>query len=71
MMIAAKKIYKPLIIVIKFSAIMDQPKMMQAIVASRLAPPVWKNGMAEWAKAETVDELKSMFTVMPPIPPVE
>ncbi|MCI5617481.1 MAG: SPFH domain-containing protein [Ruminococcus sp.] len=32
---------------------------------------VWKNGMAEWAKAETVDELKSMFTVMPPIPPVE
>ena len=46
MMIAAKKIYKPLIIVIKFSAIMDQPKMIQAIVASRLAPPVWKNGMA-------------------------
>ena len=32
---------------------------------------VWKNGMAEWAKAETVDELKSMFTVMPPVPPVE
>ena len=29
---------------------------------------VWKNGMAEWAKAETVDELKAMFVVAPPIP---
>lgn len=32
---------------------------------------VWKNGMTEWVKAETIDELKSMFVVMPPIPPVE
>lgn len=32
---------------------------------------VWKNGMAEWVQAGTVDELKSMFVVMPPIPPVE
>ena len=32
---------------------------------------VWKNGMAEWAKAGTIDELKSMFAVMPPILPVE
>lgn len=31
---------------------------------------VWKNGMAEWAKAGAVEELKSLF-VMPPIPPVE
>ena len=31
---------------------------------------VWKNGMAEWVKAGTIDELKSMFTVIPPIPPV-
>ena len=30
---------------------------------------VWKNGMAEWAKAGTIDELKSMFVVIPPIPP--
>ena len=30
---------------------------------------VWKNGMAQWAKAGTVNELKSLFTVMPPIPP--
>lgn len=32
---------------------------------------VWKNGMPAWVKAGTVDELKSMFTVMPPIPPTE
>lgn len=29
---------------------------------------VWKNGMSEWAKADDIDELKSMFIVMPPIP---
>ncbi len=32
---------------------------------------VWKNGMSEWAKAGTIDELKSIFVVMPPIPPTE
>jgi membrane protease subunit (stomatin/prohibitin family) len=32
---------------------------------------VWKNGMAQWAKAGSVDELKSLFAnVMPPIPPI-
>ena len=32
---------------------------------------VWKNGMAQWAKAGAVDELKNLFAnVMPPIPPV-
>ncbi len=32
---------------------------------------VWKNGMEQWAKAGTVDELKKVFAnVMPPIPPV-
>ena len=32
---------------------------------------VWKNGMAQWAKAGTVDELKNIFAnVMPLIPPV-
>ena len=31
---------------------------------------VWKNGMAQWAKAETIDELKNLFAnTMPPIPP--
>lgn len=32
---------------------------------------VWKPGMSEWVKAETVDELKSMFAVMPPILPIK
>ena len=32
---------------------------------------VWKNGMSEWMKAATVDELKGLFSVMPPIPPSE
>lgn len=32
---------------------------------------VWKNGMAQWAKAGTVNELKGLFTAMPPIPPTE
>ena len=32
---------------------------------------VWKNGMAQWAKAGTVDELKNLFAnVIPPIPPI-
>ena len=31
---------------------------------------VWKNGMAQWAKAGSVDELKNLFdNIMPPIPP--
>ena len=33
---------------------------------------VWKNGMAQWAKAGTVDELKNLLAnAMPPIPPIE
>ena len=33
---------------------------------------VWKAGMTEWAKAESVDELKEMLAnVMPPVPPME
>lgn len=32
---------------------------------------VWKPGMSEWVKAETIDELKPMFAVMPPIPPIK
>lgn len=32
---------------------------------------VWKNGMAQWAKAGTVDDLKNLFAnAMPPIPPI-
>lgn len=29
---------------------------------------VWKNGMAQWAKAGAVDELQGMFITIPPIP---
>ena len=29
---------------------------------------VWKAGMEQWAKAETVDELKTLFAAIPPIP---
>lgn len=29
---------------------------------------VWKNGMVQWAKAGTVNELKNLFVTMPPIP---
>lgn len=32
---------------------------------------VWKDGMAQWAKVGTVEELKILFDSMPPIPPVE
>lgn len=33
---------------------------------------VWKAGMVEWTKAETIGELKFLFTnEMPPIPPME
>ena len=32
---------------------------------------VWKPGMAEWIKAGMVDELKNLFSEMPPIPPTE
>lgn len=29
---------------------------------------VWKKGMADWVKAESVDEIKDLFTTIPPIP---
>lgn len=31
---------------------------------------VWKTGMPEWAKAETVDDMKQLFPDIPPIPNV-
>lgn len=31
---------------------------------------VWKNGMAAWEKAGNIDELKTLFNAMPPIPPI-
>lgn len=46
---------------------LSQMAVTKQITADSL---VWKNGMSEWAKAGAVDELKSLFDVMPPIPPV-
>ena len=46
--------------------------LTQMVVAGQLTADslVWKNGMAQWAKAGTVDELKGLFAnAMPPIPP--
>lgn len=31
---------------------------------------VWKPGMANWVKAETVSELANLFTSVPPVPPM-
>ena len=32
---------------------------------------VWKQGMSEWSKAENIEELKNMFSTIPPVPPVD
>ncbi len=32
---------------------------------------VWKSGMADWAKAGTVDELKTILVAPPPVPPIK
>lgn len=47
---------------------MSQMALSGQITADSL---VWKNGMAEWVKAGVADELKSLFTIMPPIPPTD
>lgn len=41
----------------------DISALTQMIADGRLTADslVWKNGMAQWAKAETVDELKGLF----------
>ena len=49
------------------------PMLSQMVTAGQLTADslVWKNGMAQWAKAGSIDELKNLFAnVMPPIPPV-
>ncbi|MBE6940536.1 MAG: DUF4339 domain-containing protein, partial [Ruminococcaceae bacterium] len=49
-------------------AVLQQMAVAGQLVAGSL---VWKAGMAEWVKAETVDELKSIFADIPPVPPTE
>ena len=51
----------------------DATTLAQMVASGQLTANslVWKNGMAQWAKAGTVDELKKLFAnAMPPIPPV-
>lgn len=50
----------------------DIATLKQMVVGGQLTADslVWKNGMAQWTKAGTVDELKNLFANdMPPIPP--
>lgn len=51
----------------------DVSVLTQMVAAGQLTADslVWKSGMAQWAKAGTIDELKGLFVnVMPPIPPI-
>lgn len=51
----------------------DATTLAQMVASGQLTANslVWKNGMAQWAKAGTVDELKNLLAnAMPPIPPV-
>lgn len=51
----------------------DATTLAQMVASGQLTANslVWKNGMAQWATAGTVDELKNLFAnAMPPIPPV-
>lgn len=49
----------------------DRNALMQMALSGQLLPSslVWKQGMTEWMKADSVDDLKDLF--MPPIPPVQ
>ena len=51
----------------------DTSALMQMVASGQLTSDslVWKIGMAQWEKAGTVDELKNLFSTMPPIPPTE
>lgn len=52
----------------------DISVLKQMVIAGQLTADslVWKNGMAQWSRAEIVDELRNLFVnPMPPIPPEE
>lgn len=51
----------------------DQTALQNMVGTGKLTKDtlVWTNGMEQWAKAATVDNLKSLFPVVPPIPPTE
>ena len=49
---------------------MEQMAQMATGGSLKRESQVWKAGMAQWAKADSVGELSSMFSSMPPPPPV-
>lgn len=52
----------------------DAAALSQMAAEGRFSPSslVWKPGMLQWEKAETIDELRSILAnVMPPIPPIK
>ena len=51
----------------------DIPVLAQMVTAGQLTADslVWKSGMTQWMKAVEVDELRSLFPAMPPVPSSE
>lgn len=51
----------------------DMNTLRQMVASGQFTPDslIWKNGMAQWAKANTVEEIKQLFGSVPPIPPIE
>lgn len=51
----------------------DISMLAQMVASGQLTTDslVWKTGMTQWAKAGVVDELKNLFSTMPPIPTTE
>lgn len=51
----------------------DKNTLRQMVTSGQFTPDslIWKNGMAQWAKANTVEEIKQLFGSVPPIPPIE
>lgn len=50
----------------------DVSALKQMVSAGQLTADslVWKNGMTQWAKAGTVNDLNGLFSTTPPIPPI-
>lgn len=47
-------------------------ELKNMVLEKRFSPNslVWKQGMAEWVKAESVEEIKDIFIVIPQVPPI-
>ena len=51
----------------------DQATLKQMAMAGQITTTslVWKAGMAEWVKAEHVEDMKDVLSsIMPPVPPI-